>query len=128
MSTSGRLIYLPRQERRASRDSERVKEGEVNGAEEDRKGFNKKEKEEEEEEGEEGKSIDYTVISGSPGNKQQFLEDQVTIFAETLPKKFPWTKLTFPFSVREAAPKEFQPARLSTSRPCIPSAATAGGG
>ena len=116
---------MPRQERRASRDSERGKEGEVNGEEEDRKGFNKKEKEEEEE-GEEGKSIDYTVISGSPGNKQQFLEDQVTIFAETLPKKFPWTKLTF--SVREAASKEFQPARLSTSRPCIPSAATAAGG
>ena len=54
----------------------------MNGEEEDRKGFNKKEKEEEEEEGEEGKSIDYTVISGSPGNKQQFLEDQVTIFTK----------------------------------------------
>ena len=35
-------------------------------------------KKEEGEEEEGGKSIDYTVISGSPGNKQQFLEDQVT--------------------------------------------------
>ena len=67
-----------RQERRASRDSEKGREGEVNGEEEDRKGIKKK-KEEKEEEEEGGKSIDYTVISGSPGNKQQFLEDQVRI-------------------------------------------------
>ena len=47
-----------------------------NGGEEElRRGVNK----EEEEEGEAGKSIDYTVISGSPGNKQQFLEDQVLL-------------------------------------------------
>ena len=47
-----------------------------NGGEEElRRGGNK----EEEEEGEAGKSIDYTVISGSPGNKQQFLEDQVLL-------------------------------------------------
>ena len=51
----------------------------MNGEEEDRKGIKKK-KEEKEEEEEGGKSIDYTVISGSPGNKQQFLEDQVRIF------------------------------------------------
>ena len=50
----------------------------MNGEEEDRKGIKKK-KEEREEEEEGGKSIDYTVISGSPGNKQQFLEDQVRI-------------------------------------------------
>ena len=49
----------------------------MNGEEEDRKGVKKKKEEKEEEEG--GKSIDYTVISGSPGNKQQFLEDQVRI-------------------------------------------------
>ena len=47
-----------------------------NGGEEElRRGIDK----EEEEEGEAGKSIDYTVISGSPGNKQQFLEDQVLL-------------------------------------------------
>ena len=57
------LMVDHRQERRASRDSELGKENEEN-------------KEDEKEE--DGKSIDYTVISGSPGNKQQFLEDQVT--------------------------------------------------
>ena len=68
---------MHRQERRASRDSEKGREGEVSREGEDRKGVKKEEGEEEEG----GKSIDYTVISGSPGNKQQFLEDQVTTSA-----------------------------------------------
>ena len=53
----------------------------MNREEEDRKGVKKEDGEEEEE----GKSIDYTVISGSPGNKQQFLEDQVTTSESLLP-------------------------------------------
>ena len=55
-------IELRRQERRASKGEreEGSREGERGQAEE---------------EAEEG--IDYTVISGSPDNKQQFLEDQV---------------------------------------------------
>ena len=61
------LMVDYRQERRASRDSELGKENEGN-------------KEDEKEE--DGKSIDYTVISGSPGNKQQFLEDQVILALE----------------------------------------------
>ena len=68
---SNTMMLMHRQERRASRDSEKGREGE------DRKGTKKEEGEEEEG----GKSIDYTVISGSPGNKQQFLEDQVTTSA-----------------------------------------------
>ena len=44
-------FYARRQERRASRDSEKGREGEVNGEEEDRKGVkNKKEEKKEEEE------------------------------------------------------------------------------
>lgn len=54
-------IEVRRQERRSSRGSER--EEEVGGVEEG-------------EAGEGGEEIDYTVTSGSPGNKQQFLEDQ----------------------------------------------------
>ena len=68
------MMLMHRQERRASRDSEKGREGEVSREGEDRKGVKKEEGEEEEG----GKSIDYTVISGSPGNKQQFLEDQVS--------------------------------------------------
>ena len=71
---SNTMMLMHRQERRASRDSEKGREGEVSREGEDRKGVKKEEGEEEEG----GKSIDYTVISGSPGNKQQFLEDQVT--------------------------------------------------
>ena len=77
-------MLIPRQERRASRDSEKGREGEVNREEEDRKGGKKEDGEEEEG----GKSIDYTVISGSPGNKQQFLEDQVTT-SESLLEFYP---------------------------------------
>ena len=78
---SNTIMLMLRQERRASRDSEKGREGEVNREEEDRKGVKKEDGEEEEG----GKSIDYTVISGSPGNKQQFLEDQVTTSESLLP-------------------------------------------
>ena len=54
-------IELRRQERRASKGEREEGRGEGERGEEE----------------EAGEGIDYTVISGSPDNKQQFLEDQV---------------------------------------------------